>query len=94
MLACAHHFRKVQDFILFFTRIRDENLVNEVDDAIGRDNVLLQHHLDAVDGQALAIAADLNGAALLCLIHRADHDGLRALDAVQQVVFHQCWIDS
>lgn len=79
---------------LFFTRIRNENLVDEVDDAVGRDDVLLQHHLDAVDGQAVAVAADLDGAALFSLILRADHDGLRALDTVQQVVFHQCWIGS
>lgn len=81
-------------FFFFFTRIRNENLVDEVDDAVGRDNVLLQHHLDAIDSQAVAVTADLDGAALLGLILQADHDGLRALDTVQQVVFHQCWIGS
>lgn len=65
-----------KDVNFFFTRIRDENLVDEVDDAIGCDDVLLQHHLNAVDGQAVAITADLYGAALCCLIHRACHDGL------------------
>ncbi|KAG7224547.1 hypothetical protein INR49_011299, partial [Caranx melampygus] len=40
---------------------RDEHLVDEVDDAIGGHDVLLQHHLDTVDSQAVAITADLYG---------------------------------
>lgn len=83
---------KMLIFFFFFTRIRDENLVDEVDDAVGCDDVLLQHHLNAVDGQAVAITADLYGAALCCLVHRACHDGLGTLDAVQQVVLHQRWV--
>lgn len=60
-----------------------------MDDAIGGDDVLLQHHLDAVNCQAVAIAADLYGAALSGLKHRSCHDGFRTLGAVQQVVVDQ-----
>lgn len=54
---------------LLFTRVRDEDLADQVDDAIGGDDVLLQHHLNAVDCQAVAIAADLYVAALGSLKH-------------------------
>lgn len=60
---------KFKIYIFFFTRVRDENLVDEVDDAIGGDNVLFQHHLNAIDCQAVTITADLYGAALCGLIH-------------------------
>lgn len=57
-----------------FTRIGDENPVDEVDDTIGGDNVLLQYHLNAIDCQAVSITADLYGAALGRLKHRPCHD--------------------
>lgn len=56
-------------YLFIFTRVRDENLVDEVDDAIGGDNVFLQHHLNAVDSQAVTITANLYGAALCRLKH-------------------------
>lgn len=59
---------KFKIYIFFFTRVRDENLVDEVDDAIGGDNVLFQHHLNAIDCQAVTITADLYGGALCGLI--------------------------
>lgn len=40
-----------------------------MDDAVGGDDVLLQHHPDAVDCQAVAVTADLYGAALGGLKH-------------------------
>lgn len=60
-----------------------------MDDAVGGDDVLLQHHLDAVDRQAVAVTADLYGAALGGLEHRPRHDGFGALGAVQQVEVDQ-----
>lgn len=78
----SHLEKRVLFLFLFFTRIRDENLVDKVNDAVGRDNVLLQDHFDAIDGQAVAVAANLDGAAFFGLIHCANHDGLRALDTV------------
>lgn len=60
-----------------------------MDDAVGGDDVLLQHHLDAVDREAVAVAADLYGAALGGLEHRSCHDGFGTLGAVQQVVVDQ-----
>lgn len=71
------------------TCVRDEDPSDEVDDAVGGDDVLLQHHLDAVDCQAVAVTADLYGAALGGLKHRSCHDGFGTLGAVQQVVFDQ-----
>lgn len=71
------------------TCVGDEDPSDEVDDAVGGDDVLLQHNSDAVDRQAVAVAADLDGAALGGLEHRPRHDGFRALGAVQQVVFDQ-----
>lgn len=71
------------------TCVRDEDPSDEVDDAVGGDDVLLQHNFDAVDCQTVAIAADLYGAALGGLKHRSCHDGFRALGAVQQVVVDQ-----
>lgn len=71
------------------TCVGDEDLSDEVDDAVGGDDVLLQHHLDAVDCQAVAVTADLYGAALSGLKHRSRHDGFGTLGAVQQVVVDQ-----
>lgn len=68
------------------TCVGDEDPSDEVDDAIGGDDVLLQHHLDAVDCQTVAVTADLYGTALGCLKHRTRHDGFRTLGAVQEVV--------
>lgn len=64
------------------TCVRDEDPSDEVDDAVGGDDVLLQHHLDAVDCQAVAITANLYGAALSSLKHRPRHDGFGTLGAV------------
>lgn len=75
-----------------FTWVRDKHLVDEVDDAVGGNDVLLQHHFDAVDCQTVAIATDLYGAALCCLVHWPCHDCFWTLDTVQQVVVHQCWV--
>lgn len=60
-----------------------------MDNTIGGNNVLLQHHLDSIDSQAVAITADLYGAALGSLVHWPCHDCFGTLDTVQQVVFHQ-----
>lgn len=60
-----------------------------MDDAVGGDDVLLQDHLDAVDCQAVAVTADLYGAALGGLKHRPRHEGFGALGAVQQVEVDQ-----
>lgn len=74
---------------MLFTWVRDEDPVDQVDDAVGGDDVLLQHHLDAIDCQAVAVAADLYGAALGGLKHWSRHDGFGALGAVQQVEVDQ-----
>lgn len=71
------------------TRVRDEDPSDEVDDAVGGDDVLLQHYFDAVDCQAVAVTADLDGAALGGLKQRSRHDGFGTLGAVQQVVVDQ-----
>ena len=55
-------------------------MINEVDDTIGSDDVLLQHHLDAVDSETVSIASNLNVVPLHGLIGGASHDGLGALD--------------
>lgn len=56
-----------------------------MDDTVCGDDILLEHHLDAVDCQTLAIAADHNAVALQGLVGASSHDGLRALDRVQEV---------
>lgn len=75
-----------------FTWVRDEDLADQVYDAIGGDDVLLQHHLNAVDCQAVAIAADLYVAALGGLKHWSRHDGFGTLGAVQQVEVDQRFV--
>lgn len=73
------------------TWVWHEHLVNKVDDTVGGDNVLLANHLYTVDCQAFAITADLNVVALKGLIRGASHDGLRALDWVQEVETNKSW---
>lgn len=62
-----------------------------MDDTIGGDNVLLQHHLDTVDCEAVPITANLNVVTLQGLVGGTGHDGLRALDRVQEVEIQQGW---
>lgn len=71
------------------TCVRNKDPSDEVDDAIGGDDVLLQHHLDAIDSEAVAVTSDLYRAALGGLKHRSRHDGFGTLGAVQQVVVDQ-----
>ena len=60
-----------------------------MDDPVGGDDVLLHHHLDTVDRQAVAVAADLDAVALQGLVGGAQHDALGALDRVEEVVVQQ-----
>ena len=56
-----------------------------MDDPVGGDDVLLHYHLDAVDREAVAVAAHLDAVALHGLIGGAQHDALGALDRVEEV---------
>lgn len=49
-----------------------------MDDAITGDDVLLEHHLDSVNGEALTITADLDVVTLKRLVGGASHNGFRA----------------
>lgn len=60
-----------------------------MDDAVGGDDVFLQHHFNAVDGQTVSITADLQLAALQGLEHAARRDGLRTLRGAQEVIVQQ-----
>lgn len=62
-----------------------------MDDAVGGDDVLLVHHLDAVDGQTVPVAADLDVVALHGYVRAAGEDRLRALDGFQEVEFQEIW---
>ena len=73
------------------TWVWHEHFVDEVDDTVGGDDVLLEHHLDAVDSQTFTVTADLDAVALQSLVGAAGHDGLRALHGVQQVEVQKSW---
>lgn len=56
-----------------------------MNDTVFGNNVFFQNHFDSVHRQAVAIAADLDGISLQGLIRGSSHDGLRALDRVQEM---------
>lgn len=73
------------------TWIWKKYLVNEMNDTICSDNVLFEHHFDAIHGQTFTITANFNVVSLHSLIRSSSQDGLRALDRVQEVELQQSW---
>lgn len=71
------------------TRVWHEDFVDEVDDSIAGDDVLLKHHLDAVDCETVSITADLDVAPLQGLVWGTGHYCLGTLNRVQQMVVEE-----
>ncbi len=71
------------------TWVRDKKFINVVNDSIGSKLVSLRDDGFAVDGHLIPIAADFQHGALQGLQGCSSHNGLRAVQVLQNVVIQQ-----
>ena len=64
------------------TRVGNEDLIDQMDDAVVGHDVFFVHHFDSVHCYAVPVAPDLNGVPFQGLKDRSSRDGLRALERV------------
>lgn len=71
------------------TRVRDEEFIDVVNDPIGSKFIFLHDDGFAVDGHLITVTADFQHGALQGFQRSSSHNGLRAVQVLQNVVIQQ-----